>query len=267
MPDLEDSVPLQEKVNARQVVAQAIPAFVQGKKPVMVRVNALSTGLLEGDLEAVVGPSIYGVNVPKVGSAWDVQQVDAILGRLERKQGMAPGQLRITVWLETAQGVVRAFEIASASSRVLGVCFGAEDLTADLGTQRTEEGDEVLHARAAVALAAHAAGVLPFDTPYANFRDLEGLRRDTAKGISLAYKGRFAIHPAQLPVIHELFSPTPQEIEYAKRVLQAAQEAEAQGRGATALDGKMIDAPIVKRAQRLLAAADAIAARVGTSGT
>ena len=266
MPDLEDSVPLPEKAHARGVVAQALPALAKGKSLIIVRVNALTTGLMEDDLAAVVGPFIHGVGVPKTESAWDVQQADAILERLERQRGLPPGQVRLAVWVETAKAVVRAWEICSASPRAIGVCFGAEDLTVDMGTKRTDEGEEVLYARSAVAVAAHAADILAFDTPYVNFRDPEGLRRDTAKGVSLGYQGKFAIHPGQLSIINELFAPTPEEVDYARRVVQAAQEAEAEGRGATSLDDRMIDAPVVKRAQRVLAAAESIAARTGSPG-
>ena len=139
--------------------------------------------------------------------------------------------------------------------------FGAEDFTNDMGIQRTGEGEEVAFPRAKVAVAAHAAEVLGFDTPYVNFRDQEGLRRDVQAALRLGFRGKFAIHPGQLESINSMFSPSPEELEYAQRVVDAFEEAEARGSGATSLDGKMIDVPIVKRARNLLALADLIADR------
>jgi citrate lyase subunit beta/citryl-CoA lyase len=137
------------------------------------------------------------------------------------------------------------------------VAFGAEDFTVDMGTQRTDESSEVFLPRAMVAIAARAADVVPLDIVYANFRDEDGLRRDIQLGKSLGYKGKFAIHPSQVQPINEMFSPLPEEIEYAKRVVAVFEEAEAQGKGATSLDGKMIDIPVVKRARSLLAMEEA----------
>ena len=259
VPDMEDSVPLAEKHAARDTIADMLPVLARAGKRVMVRVNALSTGLLEDDMRAAITPHTYAVNVGKVETPWDAREVDAIMSSMEAAIGLARGSVRMVPYIETAVGVVNAFAVCSASPRIVAAAFGAEDFTVDMGTQRTDEGLEVLMPRAAVAIAARAADVAALDVVYANFRDEEGLRRDAQLGKSLGYKGKFAIHPAQLGPINEILSPLPEEVEYARRVVEAFEEAEAHGRGATSLDGKMIDVPIVKRARNLLAMQDAIA--------
>ena len=259
VPDMEDSVPLTEKAAARDVIADMLPVLGQAGKRAFVRVNAISTGLLEEDLRAAVTPHTYGVIVGKVETPWDALEIDKTITALEARNGLERGRIRLVPYIETAKGVINAYSICSASPRIIAAAFGAEDFTVDMGTQRTDEGSEVFLPRAAVAIAARAADVIPLDIVYANFRDEDGLRRDTRLGKSLGYKGKFAIHPSQVGPINEILSPLPEEVEYARRVVTAFDEAEAQGRGATSLDGKMVDIPIVKRARNLLAIQEAIA--------
>ena len=259
VPDMEDSVPVAEKGQARETIAGMLPALAAEGRKIIPRTNSLGTGLLEEDLSAVVGPHIFGVTVGKTDSVWDVHQVASIVATLEERAGLAPGSIRLIPWIETARGVVHAAEICGASPRIVAVAFGAEDFTADMGIQRTEEGAEVAYPRGAVPVAARAAGVGALDTPYVSFRDPEGLQRDAARARGLGFTGKFAIHPSQIEAINSMFSPAPEEVEYARQVVAAFAEAEAQGRGATSLDGKMIDVPIVLRARNLLTLADAIA--------
>ena len=259
VPDMEDSVPMGEKAVARDVVSDMLSVLDQAGKRSVVRINALDTGLLEEDMSAAATPHTYGINVGKVETPWDVHEVDKILTDLEVKKGLERGKIRLVLFIESAMAVINAYSICSASPRVVAVAFGAEDFTVDMGTERTEEGSEVLMPRAMVAIAARAANVVPLDMVYTNFRDEDGLRRDIQLGKSLGYKGKFAIHPSQVLPINEMYSSLPEEIEYAKRVVAAFEEAEAQGKGATSLDGKMIDIPIVKRARSLLAMEDASA--------
>ena len=263
VPDLEDSVPQHEKERAREIVGRTVRTLAKRGQAVIPRINALDTGLAKDDLAAVVCAEVYGVSVGKAESPWDIEQISSMLDALEMKAGLTVGHTRLIPWLEGAKAVMRAYEIASASPRIVGVGFGAEDYTNDMGIQRTEEGDEVAYPRARVAMAAHAADVLAIDTPYINFRDMEGLRRDVQVALRLGFKAKFAIHPGQLETINTMFSPSPEEIEYARRVVKAFAEAEARGSGATSLDGKMIDVPIVKRARNLLALADSVAQREG----
>ena len=261
VPDLEDSVPAAEKAHAREVVAGVLPTLAQRGQLLIPRVNALSTGLTRDDLAAVVGPHIYAISVGKVESPWEVQEVSRIMAELERRAGVPVGRTHVIPWLENARGILFAFEICRTSQRVVGAAFGAEDYTTDTGIRRTDTGEETVYPRQMVALAANAAGVLPLDAPNVNFRDLDGLERDIRSVLPLGFKGKFAIHPSQVEPINRLFGPAPEEVEYARQVVQAFEAAEAQGRGATSLDGKMIDIPIVKRARNLLAQADSIRQR------
>ena len=257
--DLEDSVPPEEKLNARKVVAEIAPNLSGRGQRIMVRLNSLDTGLTKDELAALIGPHLYGISVGKFESTWDMRECDRIMSAAEVAAGLEPGSLKLIPWIENAKAVMRAYELASASPRVVGVAFGAEDYTDDMGITRTDVGDEVYFPRARVAMAAKAAEVLALDGPFVRFRDQERLKADTEVALKLGFKGKFAIHPAQIETINAMFSPRPEEVDYARRVVEAWNDAEAQGRGSTSLDGKMIDVPIVKRARNLLAQAEAMA--------
>lgn len=253
IPDMEDSVPEAEKANARQTVATFLARLDAAGPMVVPRVNALDTGLIEDDLEAAIGPHTYGISVGKIDQAVDVRRISTIMERLEEAAGVPNGQTRLIPWIETASAVVHAYEICSASPRVAAVAFGAEDFTNDMGIERTDDDREVGFARSAVCVAAKAAGVLALDTPYFKFRDLEGLRHDAETARGYGFRGKCAIHPDQVDVINDAFSPTQSEVEHALRVVAAFEEAEREGRGSTSLDGKVIDVPVVERARGLLA--------------
>ena len=258
VPDMEDSVPIAEKATARQVIHDALPGLVRPGRKLIPRTNSLDTGLIQDDLAAVIGPHIYGVSVGKFESAWEVAQVVALIAGLERQAGLEEGTVKLLPWIETAAGILHALDICRASPRITAVAFGAEDYTNDMGIERTAEGSELIYPRSAVAVAARASGVTAVDTPYPNFRDAEGLEREALLAKGVGFKGKFAIHPSQVEPINALYSPSPEEVEYARRVVEAFAEVEAQGRGATSLDGKMIDVPIVRRARGLLAVAEAM---------
>ncbi|MBI4198863.1 MAG: CoA ester lyase [Chloroflexi bacterium] len=261
VPDLEDAVPWAEKDRARALVGERVRSLAQRGQLVVPRINGLETGRARQDLNAVVCGEVFGVTVGKVSSPWEVVEVARILEELEGQRGVPVGHTRLIPWLESAQAVVHAYAIASASPRVVGVAFGAEDFTNDMGVRRTEAGAEVAYARSAVAVAAQAADVLAIDTPYVNFRDAEGLEQECRLASSMGFKAKFAIHPSQLDTINALFSPSDEEVAYARRMVQAFQEAVAQGRGTISLDGKMVDLPVVKRAQKLLARAESLGKR------
>jgi citrate lyase subunit beta/citryl-CoA lyase len=261
VPDLEDSVPAGEKAKARGMVAGAISSLAKCGV-VIPRVNALVTGLAEDDIAAVAVRGVSGISIGKIRNAGEIAEVDRILGERERQQGLAPGSIGILPWIETAEGVARAFDICRASPRVRWVAFGAEDYAADMGiaraVDRSDEADQpygepgLFHARAAVAVAARAAGVHALDTPYTRFRDEAGLLREAALAKSLGYKGKLAIHPSQVAPLDRLFAPGEAEIARARSVIDAATAAEADGRGSVGLDGEMIDAPVIARAQNVL---------------
>ena len=253
--DLEDSVPMAEKPAARDLVADMIPALAKSGQRVIVRVNSLDTGLAEDDITAVAQPDVFAVSVGKITSPDDISEYSGLLDAAEAKAGLPTGQTLLIPWIETAAGVLHAYDIARASARVVAITFGAEDYTRDVGIRRTTSGEEVLFPRSLVALAAHAAGVTPLDTPYVNFRDSTGLESDIAEAARLGYKGKFAIHPAQLEPIRRLFGPQLDEIEYARRVMAAWDAASADGRGSLDLDGAMVDVPVVERARNTLAEA------------
>ena len=256
MVDLEDSVPPGEKIAARELARQWIPILHSAGQRVMARVNSLDTGLTRAELAAVVSPALYGVSIGKVESAREVRTLDGLLSALEPP---ALRSVRIIPWIETARAVWDARDIARASPRVAAIAFGAEDFTNDLGIERSDAGDEVAAPRAWVPIAARAAAVAALDSPFVRFRDPDAMRDDARRARQMGYTGKFAIHPAQLEIINETFSPSAAEIEYARRVVAAWDAAEAAGRGSLALDGRMVDVPVVKRAQNLLALAETIA--------
>lgn len=252
IPDMEDSVPDAEKSNARAITAAHLDSLAANGVAVIPRLNSLDTGLLDHDLAAVVGPRIYGVSVGKINSPADIALISAKLDALERKAGLEIGNIKLLPWIETAQAIVNVYDICAASPRIIGAAFGAEDFTNDMGIERAEDESETAYARSAIAIAARAANVLALDTPYFSFRDPDGLRRNAQAARQIGFKGKFAIHPAQIDIINETFSPSPAELEQARRVVEAFQEAERIGRGSTSLDGKVVDVPVVKRAQALL---------------
>lgn len=261
VPDLEDSVPGDEKLNARNITASFLPTLAATGRMPIPRVNALDTNWLEEDLAAVVGPHIFGVSVGKIQDAKDIETICGILDGLEQKAGLLQGRVRLLPWIETAKAVINVYRICTASPRIVGAAFGAEDFTHDMGIERTDDDAEVAHARNTVCIAARAAGVPALDTPYFKFRDPDGLRQNALAAKRRGFKGKFAIHPAQIDIINEVFSPSPAEIDHARRVVVVFEEAERQGRGSTSLDGKVIDVPVVKRARALLAAAAEIVNR------
>ena len=250
--DLEDSVAPAEKPKARTVVREAIPTMPRTGYRLFVRVNALETGLLEEDLDAVVSEHLDGISLPKVHNADIVRRVDAYLGFLEKTRGLPMGQVKIIPWIETAQGLMQVGNILRASSRLVGASFGAEDFATDMEIQRTSGSKEIAWARYMVATACRAADVLAVDTPEPDFRDLAHLREDALFARSVGFRGKYCIHPDQVPVVNEIFGPAEAELSWAREAVRAYEEGEREGLGAISLDGVMIDRPIYSRALRLL---------------
>ena len=261
MVDLEDSVPSREKASARGMAKEWVPALSRQGQRVMVRVNSLDTGLTRSELETLVSPDLYGISLGKVESKWNIRDVDRMLSAIEPLAGVEIGSTKVVAWAETASALVDARDIADSSQRVIALAFGAEDFTNDMGIERSDSGDEVQVPRSLVPVAARAANVASLDSPFVAFQDSEALRADAQKARQMGFTGKHAIHPAQLDIINEVFSPAPDEVAYARRIMDAWDKAEAEGRGSLALDGRMVDVPVVKRAQNLLAFADAIEAQ------
>ncbi len=256
VPDMEDSVPIAEKERAREIVASFLPRLAESGHQIIPRVNALHTGLMEADINAVTGPYTDGLSVGKVGNAEDVRQIADAVGRAEVAAGVPFGRTALVLWIETASAIENAYTICRASKRVLAVAFGGEDFTNDMAIERSESEDEIAHARSVVAVAARAAGVLALETPYFNFRDDDGLRRNSTASRNLGFRGRFAIHPSQIDGINASYMPSESEIGQARRVVDAFTEAESRGSAATSLDGMVIDVPVVERARKVLTIAN-----------
>lgn len=245
---LEDAVSLAEKDSARILVRNAIRTINFYDCEVVVRVNPLSTEYGEEDVNVIASVKPDVLMVPKATEE-DIKAVDEIVSRVEEKQGFIKGEIGLFPLIETAYGLENVYSIIKSSNRVKGVLLGAEDLTADLGIKRTKEGEEIFYARSKVASACKALRVDAIDTPFTDLDDIEAFRKDIEKAKSIGMTGKSAINPRQIDLIHEVFAPTKQEVVYAKRVLEAMEEAKREGKGVFSLDGKMVDAPIIARAE------------------
>jgi len=255
--DLEDSVSPGEKDVARILVRNTLLSIDYFDCERIVRINPLSTEYGADDLEMVVPYGVDTILVPKCESAEDVLKVEEIIAGLEKKHSLGY-EVLIMPLIETAKGILNAYETAAASDRVVALCFGAEDFTADIGTERTKEGAESLTARSMLVLGAKAAGVQVIDTVFSDVQDREGLVASTKEAMSLGFEGKGVIHPAQIAPIHAVFSPAPERIEYAKKVVAAIEKARSEGSGVATLGSKMIDAPIETRARKILSLAEAL---------
>ncbi len=247
--DLEDSVAPSEKEAAQLVVRNALRSVDFYGAERMVRINQLPKGC--GDLKYIVPNNVHVILIPKCESAEQVFQVEKEVARL-RKEHNVTNEIYFMPIIESALGVIKAYEIASASRNNCALAIGLEDYTADLGTQRTNEGKESIFARQMLINAAKAAGIQAIDTVFSDVGDMEGLRQSVIEAKSLGFEGKGCIHPRQIQVVHEAFAPTEEEIEKAKKIVLAFEEAERKGLGVVSLGSKMIDPPVVKRALRTI---------------
>ena len=258
--DLEDSVSAANKANARALAAEFI-ASARAGPAIYVRVNDLSTGSTDDDLEAVMKAGPAGIMLPKSNSGEDVGRLAMRLRVSEAANGLEDGATKILpIITETPGGVLNAGSYGQSGARLAGLTWGAEDLSAEIGASDTRDADgrytDVFRfARLSTILAATAAEVAPIDTVFPNFRDEEAFRRDCLEGVRDGFTGRMAIHPAQVAVINELFTPSPEAVAHARAVVDAF--AAAGNPGVVGIDGKMYDRPHLKRAERLLARAGA----------
>ena len=252
MVDLEDSVPPNEKFAARELASEWIDILSNHNQKVMVRVNSLDTGLTKDEITNIISPRLYGISLGKVTSRWDIQSLDSMLVEAEGRLQIPAGTIKIIPWIETAQSIMRLDDISKASKRIIAIAFGAEDYTNDMGVQRTDMGEEVAFPRSVVAIAARAANIGALDSPFVSFKDHVNLKTDSIKARQLGYTGKFAIHPDQLEIINQTFSPSQEDIAYALAIVAGWNDAVEMGRGSFDLNGKMVDVPVVKRAQNLL---------------
>ena len=256
MFDLEDSVAYTEKDTARFLVHNALKTLNFGKKEIVIRINDLASGLGIQDLEAIIPAGVHVVRLPKTDSAQDVVDCEREIARIEKKHGIPVGATGMMAAIESANGVLSAREIAHASDRLIGIALGAEDYVTDLKTTRSD-GIELLFARSMILNAARSAGIAALDTVYSDVNDEEGFLAEAALVKKLGFDGKSVINPRQIQPLHRCFMPSEKDLAKARAVMEAIEEAHRRGSGVISLKGKMIDKPVVIRAQRLIALAEA----------
>jgi citrate lyase beta subunit len=255
--DLEDGVAPNRKDIARQTIAEALNTLDFGRSERLVRINPVGSALIEDDLRAVLPAHPDGLVVPKVGEAAQLHWLNRKIVEVERQNDWEEGGILLLALIETALGVVNLAEIGRSEPRLQALIFGAEDLAGDIGATRTPEGWEVFYARSAVVTHAAAFGLQAIDIVFMDLHDTERLRLEAQQAAQMAYSGKQVIHPKQVAPVQETFTPSDESIDHARRVVEVAQEHAISGVGAFALDGKMIDAPVVRAAEWVLARARA----------
>ena len=248
--DLEDSVPDIEKVNARKLIKNALKSRKLYKSSIFVRTNSPISGKIPNDLKEVIQKGIDGIVIPKVNNVKELQKIVKILSVLEKKQKLKP--IQIIPSIESAEGVVNTYNIASFGKRIPAVVFGVFDLLNDLGVEYTKESEGEKYSRGKIPVDAHAAGIVAIDAIWQDLKDSKGFQKDCKTGRSLGYSGKSIIHPDQISVVHKSFYPNKTEILWAEKVCKVYSESTKKGKGATTVDGKMIDEVHFKQAQALL---------------
>ncbi len=250
--DLEDAMSLREKDSGRDLIAEALKSIEYPDCEIFVRSNPLYTPFGEEDVRVLVAAGLRNLRPPMIETAEDIKKVDELLTETEAELGLEKGIVKILGAIETAKGVLNAEEIAMASPRMVGISFGAEDFTRTIGSERSKTGEELFLARSKIVLAAAAAGIDAIDTVFSDIDDDEGLRKEAEMAKKLGFAGKSIIHPRQINIIHKVFTPSNIEVEEALRVIYAIEEAEKKGLGVISLDGKMVDAPVVARAEKTI---------------
>lgn len=257
MFDLEDSVSLTEKDSARLLIFNALKTLDYEGIETVVRINGLDTPFGEDDIKAMVRARPDIIRIPKAETADDILEVEKLIEREEKAAGVEPGTIKMMAAIEGPLGVINAYQIATASRRLVGIALGAEDYVTNMKTKRSPEGTEILYARSAIVTAARAAGIYALDTVYSDINNEEGFIEEVKLIKQLGFDGKSVISPRQIAPVHRIYTPEQKEIDFAVRVIAAIAEAEEKGSGVISLDGKMVDKPIVDRAQRVLAMAKA----------
>lgn len=254
--DLEDSVSVFEKDSARILVKYAL-RYNRPECRIGIRINQSDTPYYKEDVECMVPLKPDFLRLPKAECAEDIINLDRLITKTEKEFGIPEGSVKIVASIENALGVMNSYKIASASKRMLAIGLGAEDFRTDMGMQRSESAEEILFARNLIALHAHAANIKAMDYVYSNFKNEEGFRADTLLGKKLGYTGKSVVHPSQVSIVHEIYTPSEEEIDNAKAIFAAYEDALKCGSGVTSLNGKMIDKPMVTRAMAVLSSAKA----------
>ncbi|MDX1533368.1 MAG: CoA ester lyase [Nitrosopumilaceae archaeon] len=248
--DLEDSVPDSEKKNARKLIKDALKHRKEYTPSVFVRTNSPASGKIPDDLEEIIQKGIDGVVVPKVNNTKELKKIEKIISTLEKKRKI--GKIVLIPSIESSEGVVNCYEIASFSKRISAIVFGVFDLLNDMGIEYTKQPEGAKYARAKISLDASAAGVAAIDAIWQDIKDEKGLIQDCKIGKELGYSGKSIIHPSQIQITHKIFHPNETEIKWATKVCEAYLASTKKGKGATTVDGKMIDEVHYKQAKALL---------------
>lgn len=257
MFDLEDAVSLREKDSARFLVYNALKTIDYGTTETVVRVNGLDTPFGRDDFEAMVRAKVDVIRLPKTDTAEEVIEADNLITEIEKKIGLEVGTIKLMAAIESPLGILNAYKIATASKRLMAMALGAEDFVTNMKTTRSADGIELLAARSQILLATRAAGIYALDTVYSDINNEEGFINEVRLTKQLGFDGKSVIHPKQIGIVHKIYEPTKEEIEHAIRVLYGIKEAERKGSGVIAVDGKMVDGPIVDRAYRVIELAKA----------
>lgn len=258
--DLEDGVAQNRKEEARQNIARALATLDFGRAERLVRINGLESGLAEVDLAAVLPTRPDGIVLPKVLTAEDLRWVEAQIGAAEQRAGWPSGNIILLAIIERARAFLHLPEICQATPRLEALIFGAEDLAAELGVKRTREGWELFHARSTLVMHAAAFGLQAIDWVTVDFQDIGWVRQEAERGAALGFNGKQIIHPNQVLPVQAAFTPSPEEIAWARELLAAFEAHQAQGKGAFAWQGQMVDRPVIRRAEGILARAQAAGA-------
>ncbi len=258
--DMEDGAAVNKKAEARQTIAKALQELDFGESEKLARINSVGSGWEKDDIEAVLPYHPDGIVIPKVESYEQVEWASKIIEEAELKYGWKVNSIRILIGVETAKGILNLKEIAS-HPRLDAIIFGGEDFAASIGAKRTKEAVELLYARQAVIVACAANDLQAIDIVTIDYKDEENLKREAEFGAQLGFSGKQIIHPIQVSIVQKAFTPSEEEIAYAKRIVETFEASQKEGRGAYSLDGKMIDMPLLKHAQKVLARAKPTADR------
>jgi citrate lyase beta subunit len=252
--DMEDGTAVNKKAEARATIAKALQELDFGASEKLARINSVGSGWEKDDIEAVLPYKPDGIVIPKVESFEQVEWASKIIEDAELKNGWQVNSIRILIGVETAKGILNLKEIA-AHPRLDAVIFGGEDFAASIGATRTKDAIELLYARQAVVVACAAFDLQPIDIVTIDYKDLEALKLESEFGARLGFSGKQVIHPNQVPVVQEAFTPSDEAVAYARRIVETFEASQKEGKGAYSLDGKMIDMPLLKNAQKVLARA------------
>jgi citrate lyase beta subunit len=250
--DIEDGVASSGKDAARQLIHETLTNLDFGHAERLVRVNSTSSGMQADDLAAILPAHPQGIVLPKVETPEEIVQVSQVIAAAEIRNGWQAGEIILIAIVESARAILNLGQIAAASPRLQAISLGAEDLAADIGARRSREGWEVFYARSALVLYTAAQNIQAIDMVYADFKDLTGLENESRQAAGMGFSGKQVIHPGQVDAVLRAFTPSPEELEHARRMVDASEQHLASGKSVFALDGKMVEAPMVQAARRLL---------------